>query len=184
MDRLMKESHRVYCTCRCSTWPKVPALWTMTATAWSAAPLWAVSRRSKSAWFAVARSTGATTTLTRGEDTSHAWAYKYQTFKSDIIKSVFLKYVCILGGSPAPHPSASRPHFVCTFCRQGSTEICKRCWLLVLDVIFLAGALLLQRESNRLTQLWRPIPRTHAVSHNSAVLYNTLYCIILPLLEV
>jgi hypothetical protein len=31
--------------------------------------------------------------------------------------------VFVQGGSPTPHPFSSRPHFVCKFSRQRSTEV-------------------------------------------------------------
>ncbi len=35
------------------------------------------------------------------------------------------KYIIVFvqGGSPTPHPFSSRPHFVCKFSRQRSTEV-------------------------------------------------------------
>ena len=38
-------------------------------------------------------------------------------------QSFFLKTLFALGGSPTPHPISSRPHFVCKFSRQRSTEV-------------------------------------------------------------
>ncbi len=48
----------------------------------------------------------------------------------------------VQGGSPAPHPFSSRPHFVCKFSRQRSTEVFKTLapWLTVLDIPYFAEA--------------------------------------------
>jgi hypothetical protein len=46
------------------------------------------------------------------------------------------------GGSPTPHPFSSRPHFVCKFSRQRSTEVFKTLapQLTVLDFPYFADA--------------------------------------------
>jgi len=41
----------------------------------------------------------------------------------DIQKYFFLNNLFVQGGSPTPHPFSSRPHFVCKFSRQRSTEV-------------------------------------------------------------
>ncbi len=48
----------------------------------------------------------------------------------------------VQGGSPTPHPFSSRPHFVCKFSRQRSTEVFKTLAprLTVLDIPYFADA--------------------------------------------
>ena len=48
-------------------------------------------------------------------------------WQMDVLKNE-LEYLLIIivfvqGGSPTPHPFSSRPHFVCKFSRQRSTEV-------------------------------------------------------------
>ncbi len=40
-----------------------------------------------------------------------------------VLGAMIKKFVFVQGGSPTPHPFSSRPHFVCKFSRQRSTEV-------------------------------------------------------------
>ena len=64
----------------------------------------------------------------------------------NIRRPFFFFFLIILfaqGGSPTPHPFSSRPHFVCKFSRQRSTEVFFKTLaprLTVLDIPYFADA--------------------------------------------